>query len=440
MNRLRLATARYTRIQQVALCVVLAVAFSVALHAGSHSSVPGLSHNLDNERVYFVAATPPQQGSWRYYGAALYSLGSNRTLALVRQLFTVNNTPPRPFLSPPASNPLTDFADDLHGHMYLAGDKGLFVIDESEPTHEDYVPLSNFEDPLCWGAVDGDSAPAAVQFCTPNKVVRVLARPADKTRVDAGSWSAFAFLQYGGENGGPFPMDPPKAEIAGTDLVMPLSSRPEVVLAKLPSRFAVEPERRQLVWILASTDRYLVVWILPADMFGGTLDSANPNHAEPLHALALNRGSGQWNDVELETTVTGNTTAPVRIFGDWLVTTVMHWHPGPPGSPGIKNERGGYADQPLPDVRIEYQSQFLDLYMPGKIVLQDLSDGRKLDLDTGQQDSEIIAIRSDGEMLYRVNDSIYSAEIVGSQITARTLVVADGDDVPEVHWAFWVHQ
>ncbi|HTU36019.1 MAG TPA: hypothetical protein VMF66_19625 [Candidatus Acidoferrum sp.] len=388
------------------------------------------------QRIYFVAATPPQSGSWSYYGAALYSLGSNRKLALVRQLFTVNNTPPRAFLSSPTPNPFTDFADDLHGHIYVASDRGLFVIHENDPTREDYVPLSNFDDLLCWGAVAGNAVPAAAQFCVPNKVVRVLARPADKTRVDAGSWSAFAFLQYGGENGGPFPMQPPKAEIAGTDLVMPLSSRPEVVLAKLPPRFAVEPSRRQLVWILASTDGYLVVWILPADMFGGTADSANPNHAEPLHALALNRGSGQWNEIELGTTVTSNIRAPVRIFGDWLVTTVMHWHPGPPATPGIENERGGYADQPLPDVRIEYQSQFLDLYIPGKIALQNLNDGRKFDLDTGQEDSEIIAIRSDGEMLYRVNDSIYSAEIVGSQITDPKLIVKDAG-VPEVHWAFW---
>lgn len=107
-------------------------------------------------------------------------------------------------------------------------------------------------------------------------------------------------------------------------------------------------------------------------------------------------------------------------------------------------EHGRPLPNELPAVR-EYVNQFVNLHIPGKLVLQNLSDGRKFTLSTGQDDSEIIAIRADGEMLYRVNDSIYSAEIVpasiatgpgGDRITDSRLIVRDVD-VPQVHWAFW---
>jgi len=41
-----------------------------------------------------------------------------------------------------------------------------------------------------------------------------------------------------------------------------------------------------------------------------------------------------------------------------------------------------------------------------------------------------------GRILYRVNDSIFSAQIEGDKPTKPTLIVKD-DDVPEVHWVFW---
>ena len=38
-----------------------------------------------------------------------------------------------------------------------------------------------------------------------------------------------------------------------------------------------------------------------------------------------------------------------------------------------------------------------------------------------------VAIRADVQMLYRVNDSIYSAKIAGSQIIGSTLIVKEDD-------------
>ncbi|MGC1292703.1 MAG: hypothetical protein WA855_15605, partial [Candidatus Acidiferrales bacterium] len=259
-------------------------------------------------------------------------------------------------------------------------------------------------------------------------------------RIRPGKWDAFKSLQCEGENGGPFLVTPPLAEIAGVDLVMPYSWQPDVVLAQLPPQYSFKPELRQLVWILAATDRYLVVWILPKDMFGGTVDAARPTHTEPIRALILNKSTDKWRALDLPTTVTSNSRAQVRLFGDWLVTTEMDWRPGPlgsgSGSPGTANESYGSTNGDLPDVRDEYYNAFLDLYIPGKLVLQNLADNRRLVLDTGQEDSEVLLICPNGEFLYRVNDSIYSARITGNHIEKGALIVKD-TDVPQIHWAFY---
>lgn len=156
--------------------------------------------------------------------------------------------------------------------------------------------------------------------------------------------------------------------------------------------------------------------------------------------LFFYRSTNQWKTLELPTTVSGITHPPIRIFGDWLVTTVMQWRPGPPGrgsgSPGMENERVAELDSGVPDIRDEYYNQFQNFHIPGKLLIQNLADGRKLTLDTGQEDSEVLAIRADGQILYRVNDSIDSAWISDKQIEGSTLVVKD-DNAPDVHWAFW---
>jgi hypothetical protein len=39
-------------------------------------------------------------------------------------------------------------------------------------------------------------------------------------------------------------------------------------------------------------------------------------------------------------------------------------------------------------------------------------------------------------VLYRVNDTIYQARIVGDKLQDNSVLVKD-DDVPEIHWVFW---
>lgn len=126
-----------------------------------------------------------------------------------------------------------------------------------------------------------------------------------------------------------------------------------------------------------------------------------------------------------------------RLFGSWLATTVDEPNPAGQESPGLENERslspGAYVTSDLPQVRGMYGTK---TFMPGKLLLKNLVDGREITIRTGQQDSEVVDVRDDGLVLYRVNDEIFSAQIDGNKLSAPTLVVKS-DDVPEAHWAFW---
>jgi hypothetical protein len=115
-------------------------------------------------------------------------------------------------------------------------------------------------------------------------------------------------------------------------------------------------------------------------------------------------------------------------------------------SPGRENERGVEAFGPyeiagsrgnpgnarFPLVQGQFDS---DVFSPGVLVLQNLDDGRKIRIETGQEDSEILNVNGD-IVVYRVNDSVYRASIAGDRLQGATVLAKD-DDVPEVHWVFW---
>lgn len=378
--------------------------------------------------VYLVAATTPSgNGFAGPYPASLFGIGSEHKLRLIRQLFTVGQG-------------LSEVGDDLHGTIYLAGNAGVSVVHESEPAQEDFVSLAKplaFDDGLCWGVVEGDGAPSSAEYCSQNGVTQVAGnRRSGNPRVGRGNWSDFRDLQFGGVNGGPFQSKFPIAEIAGTDLDLPSSVDPRMALAKLPAGLGAKPEIRRRVWIVASTDRYLAVWIMP-DSWRDNTDAGNPAHAEPLEVQILDKPAESWSRLELPTCVTDQIGIPVRFFGDWVVTTVIHWSPSDEGlgsGPGIENERVTDLDT-VPPIRAEYFNRFLDLNIPGEFVIQNLRDGKKMTLDTGQEDSEVLAIRDDGGVLLRVNDSIFSARIEGDRVTTPELL-AKGDAAADVHWAF----
>jgi len=122
-----------------------------------------------------------------------------------------------------------------------------------------------------------------------------------------------------------------------------------------------------------------------------------------------------WKRVTSASTYAANSR---RIFGSWLATIVEVWH------------SGEFEENPGPNRAPSMTS------IPGVLVLDNLEDGRRIILNTAQADSEILDIRTDGLVLYRVNDTIFQAHIEGDKLTQPALVVRD-DDVAAVHWVFW---
>lgn len=390
---------------------------------------------------FFLAAQPAGLDAVKSYPASLFTVTDDRKLRLVRQFFK-------------AGEHFSDFANDLHGTLYLAGRGGIYVVHRNDPQHTVYVPVRQFDDAFCWGAVYGGGTQAGVQYCPGRNVAFVAAAQSDKNGAheQPGSWAAFKHLQFRGQNGGPYQIGPPAAEIDGRNLAMPYGAAPRMVLAQLPAAEEAAPNLRRRVSILASTEQYLVIWIQPAT-FGAPVGAPSgvpsgsvgvgavtlPPHQAPVPVLVLNRQTHRWRTLELPTAVSASTKVPVRLFGDWMVTTLMSWSPpvGGTGSAGtgIANEQTTPMSSASSDIHAAYIRRFQHLEIPGKIAIWNLADRRKLTLHTGQEDSEVLGLAKDGEMLYRVNDAIYSAKIDGNKIGEPALVVK-APQVTNIHWVF----
>lgn len=419
----------------IAIAALSGIMGSTAVAQQQHGST---ADRLDLRNIYLLAAAPAGLQTRQSYPAALYAMGEKHTLQPIVHFFT------------PGEH-FSNVANDLHGTVYIAGKTGIYVLHLADAQKPVFVPVKNFDDAFCWGAVYGGGT-AGVQYC-PGRVVDLVAATSNpgQARLSRGRWAAFKFLQFSGENGGPFQLRPPVAGIDGEKLVMPFGTpSAPVVLAQLPPQARASLKLRRRVSILASTDQYLVIWIQPPAIgaASGTPGVRQlpgvqrpPPHQAPVGVLVLDKRTGRWQPLQLPTTVSTQTNVPVRLFGDWLVTTVMAW--SPPVSGAASPNTGGLTEQKSPmysagtDIAAAYNRRFLHIHIPGKLALWNLADGRKLTLKTGRQDSEVLLIEGD-EVLYRINNAIYSAKISGDHIGPPALVVKS-PAVVNIHWAFKGH-
>lgn len=419
----------------LALATIAGLAFCLAGEAQGNGAQPATWRNK-----YYLAAKPVGLDALKSYPASLFTVTNDRKLHLVRRFFETGGH-------------FSDFANDLHGTVFLAGRNGIYVVPVKDPRSAVYVPVLRFDDAFCWGAVYGGGIQAGVQYCPGPHVSLVSARPnKNQAQEQPGSWAAFKYLQFRGQNGGPYQVGPPAAQVDGTSLVMPNGAAPRVTLAELPAADRAAAKLRRKVSILASTAHYLVIWIEPAAFTappgapsGASSDSltagavALPPHQSPVRVLILNKQTHRWRTLELPTAVSSSTKVPVRLFGNWMVTTAMAWSPPSAGTGSASRGAAGLQKTPMysesSDVHAAYARRFQDIQIPGILAIWNLTDGRKLTLHTGQEDSEILGIAKNGSMLYRINDALYSARINGSQIDETALLIK-GPEVTDIHWVF----
>ena len=247
--------------------------------------------------------------------------------------------------------------------------------------------------------------------------------PAKGPRVIRNKWSLYSHLAFSGTPGGPNSYFTPDAAIESGKLVMrPGGENIPVDLAPptLPAS-ATGHEIR----IVAANRRFVVTWFWRAsDRFA------------PAVFYVHDRQLGKWRDLKFQWNLPQS-----RIFGSWLATIAMSYVGIGPGgwhdtNPGRMDESHPWVKYEHPDVRFEFGALRMGDRIPGTLILDNLADGRRITLKTNEEDSEILDVRKNGLVLYRVNNEVFSTKIEGDKLSASTLVVK-GEDVPEVHWAFW---
>lgn len=407
----------------------------IALVLAVWSSTPHAAGSAVQRKLFVLAGTPTAQSPLSY-PVNLYTVTGKNKLKLVRRIAS-------------ASVGLFAAVDDEEGRIYIAfphtTPTTVSVIHELRPAEEDKVTFNS-------NALTLDSTALGVSVGTEQQsyllcpmlqeagqgegrsvmvsLVAVAGGPHTRgQRAERGDWSLYHRFRYEGAPGGPMGAGfAPLAYIKGNYVFIQVSP-PGRPFRNAPQESEVELDNRPPdipigessgpFYIVAASNRFFVI-------------ASTPGHLSVyIHDRVLNK----WTELHTDATV----PYARRVFGPWLATIVERWRPGDPAnaeSPGCDNERN-WGTRLMPNVREAYAcGQTTDVYIPGALTLDNLIDRRRIEIHTGQEDSEILDVRSDGLVLYRVNDSIYSAQIEGDNLSAPTLVVKD-DDVPEIHWAFW---
>jgi hypothetical protein len=389
-----------------------------------------------SESLYFLASTKTDYGL-AVYPSSLYRLGPDKRLSLVRVVspgsYYVQEcegeviTVLYPNITPTHIS-IVHVADPTRADDVVINSASLIVLDwfDSLGLVTNGGPVEQF-----LGLTKNSELDSPIDL---KKVALSLASL--PSRVSAGSPQDFTHLYTMGMAGGPSNDFMLFGYREGNNLLFRTgrAGSKGALIDTLPESFRI-PENKEDIGILAANPSYLILGDYHIQQ-----DSKSKDDVTQL--FILNRTKGAWKELQIP----GGTTR-MRLFGSWLAE-ILQWPrhgpgmPGPPldplhlyPDPGRANERGvGSAN--LPNVRLAYSSGVArDSKIPGTLELDNIQDGRRITLQTKQEDSEILLVTAQGVVLYRVNDTIFEAHIRGSTLVNKTIIVRD-TDVPEVHWAF----
>jgi hypothetical protein len=388
--------------------------------------------------LYLLAGTPADDYS---YPVTLYRAQEGR-LQVVRELLPqtegarfIQAWGNVVFLTHPAQNPKA--VTVLHADEPLRVDDLDIVPDDpkfSFVANEAIAePRASVFDELMLAST-GELSTSSIQWLS---VSSDLSAPGPRVKKE--SWNEYAALRLEGEPGGPGDYAALFAWLSDTNLIFRAWDHLVMLDSLSPSvREAISQTAMQRVQIVAASRQYLLLSLLYSqeDLF-----SRKFLNAVEMDLFVHDRLGDNWKTIRVE----GNRSQS-RLFGPWLATIVRMFSPDGKPSPGRNNERGpeAFGDYEIagskgndgnarfPLIRGQYSSSF---FLPGVLVLQNLEDGRKIRIATNQEDSEIVNVSGD-TVIYRVNDAVYQAKIAGDKLQG-VMLLARGEDVPEIHWAFW---
>jgi hypothetical protein len=171
-------------------------------------------------------------------------------------------------------------------------------------------------------------------------------------------------------------------------------------------------------------------------LFARTLDPTEVKGKTRFYIY--DKKSKVWHNEDFEN---GNSA---RGFGSWVVVCeeesndlvvngTAQLNPDAKESPGRLLRLRVLNPQDRPRDQGTVDSLFRN-YFPGIIHVYDVRSGKRYRIDTGQGDSEVLLV--DGTTIYyRVNDTLYRAEIGTSSIT-NPVEIARNENVQLAHWAF----
>jgi hypothetical protein len=405
-------------------CVVavgIGISIACAILACAHAA-----RSLQPPQLYLLSGTPTEHTD-KTFPMILYQVDAARKLKVVREV-----VPQRDGLRSAQVSRDTIFAihpsirstsaavihmrDPLRQQDVVFASEGVFpndaAVTASEPstlTAIDLIPwITDASDP----------------YRPKGTLASVSGEPGgSQPAVTFGRWDAYVSLRTEGSIGGPSITADLLCSTVGNNFAIRAYGN-VTIIGELPS--PLRDLHRQIVpIILAANEQHLLLIVqhTTQDMTTGKLGDDREAYDHDLLR-------GRWRTVRID----GNSSSS-RLFGSWLATTVGMWNADHKTSPGRDSERNSGTDT-RPDIRGMY-AQFKGrwIWSPGRLVLQNLDDARKITIETGQEDSEVLWIGSE-TVLYRVNDTIYQARIVGAQVQNTTVLVKD-EDVPEIHWIFW---
>jgi hypothetical protein len=386
-------------------------------------AVSGQQHvSVTAQGMYFVAGTPTNK-SPETYAVTLYAGRSDKELNYVRTVVSKDTG-------------LYWVFDDLQNSLAVAyphvNPSAVSIIHEDDPGREDIAVfnpklLNTIDDGT---AITEESGRTYVLFpvTTSNAeatrrvtLIKVLSSPDSKDRVTEGKIEDYSGIRVAGVPGGPaFGVTPSMAHVDNGIYATLDQQRSKIVdLSGLNT-----PVDGADVDILAASTRFFAFY--PSK----NMDQVQGLTSRVIFVYDILKHS--WKQIMQP----GNLSR-TRLCGPWLVTIQQQERDMPAGEIRARpfdkievNEQGE-----TPELRREYGSfQGAISYIPGILIMDNLEDGRKVVIDTGREDSEVLLAEEDS-VTYRINEEIYHAEIRGSDLREPTLIIKS-KEVPEIHWAF----
>ena len=388
----------------------------------------------DQQNFYLIAGTPIDSGAVNGYPATLYSPQAGK-LKELRQLVpgsegvsSVNAWGGSIFPTHPLYHGAARAVSIIHAEEPLRVDDVVFNPEAFSVQNSAGLFVLG---PLIQLSVPGSSGvdeilPVGRDQLLGTMFLAVSTDSNAKVRVKDNAWTEYSSLRREGDAGGPQRAGIFNMSLSGNTLVFPPAFGHAIVFDQLPPSVAAVAQTTitHSFLIIAASPEYL---LLRCNHVGQEFTSGKVGNSVDM--FVHDRVHLRWKTIQIE----GNLSRS-RLFGSWVATVVEMFSAEQKPRPGAENERETATDR-LPSVRQLYAYGHANGWLPGVLVLQNLEDDRKIRIETGQEDSEILSVRGD-QVLYRVNDTIYQAVIVGDKLQPASVVVKD-DDVPEVHWVFW---